>query len=180
MDLEVFTASFQEDCGKTPYCKCIHTLCLNFLLLTNAIFYSVDIRSPEIEWKWQLAGVLDYDVRSKLWFVQKVDSKGRIVDESGEPLVNGGVLSSGKVLELNTQYWIPRIQLMFLAEDPQIFAKRVATAFKCRQEHESALRYNLYLDCMPNEGIGELSSAVLKRMTFLAKDEACTIRNSKG
>ncbi|CAH8652543.1 unnamed protein product [Schistosoma rodhaini] len=150
------------------------------LLPVNDHQHSLDIRSPEIDWKWQLSGVLDYDVCSKLWFVQKVDSKGRILDESGNTVINDGLLPSGKLLELNTQYWIPRIQVMFLAEDPQIFAKRVATAFKSRQEHESALRYNLYLDCMPNEGIGELSSAVLKRMTFLAKDETRAIRNSKG
>ncbi|KAH8863214.1 Dynein heavy chain 1, axonemal [Schistosoma japonicum] len=68
---------------------------------------------------------------------------------------------------------------MFLAEDPHIFARRVANAFKSRQQHESALRYNMYLDCMPNEGIGELSSAVLKRMTFLAKGCIHSIKSSK-
>ncbi|CAH8612538.1 unnamed protein product [Heterobilharzia americana] len=142
--------------------------------------HELDIRDPEIKWKWQLAGVLDYDLRSKLWFVQKVDSSGRILDNNGKPIVNGGLLPNGTFAELNTQYWIPRIQLMFLAEDPHIFAERVATAFRDRQQHESALRYNLYLDCMPNEGIGELSNAVLKRMTFLAKDDACSIKKSKG
>ncbi|CAH8592966.1 unnamed protein product [Schistosoma turkestanicum] len=141
--------------------------------------HRLDIRDPEIEWSWQLAGVLDYDVSSKLWFVQKVDSSGRIVDENGKPVVNVGLLPREKPLDLQTQYWIPRIQVMFLAEDPQIFARRVATAFKSRQEHESALRYNLCLDCMPNERIGELSSVALRRMTFLAKDDTCSVKSSK-
>ncbi|KAK4475605.1 hypothetical protein MN116_000880 [Schistosoma mekongi] len=149
------------------------------LLPINDHQHRLDIRDPEIQWKWQLSGVLDYDSCSKLWFVQKVDSNGRILGDYGKSVENEGLLPTGKVPELDTQYWIPRIQVMFLAEDPHIFAKRVATAFKSRQQHESALKYNLYLDCMPNEGIGELSNAVLKRMIFLAKGGAYSIKSGK-
>lgn len=140
----------------------------------------VDIRDPSIVWRWQLSGVLDYDLKSKLWLVQKVNKDGRIVDPSGKPVVNGGLLKNGMFVELRAQYWIPRIQLMFLAEDPDIFAQRVASAYRERQKHEAGLRYNLYLDCMPNEGIGELSSTTIKHMLFLAKDDTCTVKNYQG
>ena len=70
---------------------------------------------------------------------------------------------------LPNQYWVPRIRLMFLAEDPETFALRVANAYRDRKSTESLLRYHLYIDCMPMEGVGELDQASLKRMTEWAK-----------
>lgn len=67
------------------------------------------------------------------------------------------------------RYWVPRVQLYFKAEDPAVFAKRVASSYKARRYTESLLRYNLYIDCMPMEGVGELDQASLKRMTEWAK-----------
>ena len=58
---------------------------------------------------------------------------------------------------------------MFRAEDPRLFAERVAEAFTARRLTEALLRYHLYVDCMPMEGIGELDQASLKRMTDWAK-----------
>ena len=57
---------------------------------------------------------------------------------------------SGSRLSLSSQYWIPRVRLMFTAEDPEVFAKRVADAFRKRRNTESLLRYvnmsiNIYL-----------------------------------
>ncbi|KAF5403840.1 Dynein heavy chain axonemal [Paragonimus heterotremus] len=142
--------------------------------------HHLDLRDPQIVWKWQLCGVLDYDIKTKLWFVQKVDANGRLLDEYGKPIVNGGLLPNGTFSELNSQYWVPRIQMMFLAEDPSIFAQRIATAYRERKLHEAGLRYHLYLDCMPNEGIGELSNTVLKRIIYMAKEDTCNIRTFKG
>ena len=70
---------------------------------------------------------------------------------------------------MSSQYWIPRIRLMFKAENPEAFADRVAEAFAARKKTEAILRYQLYVDCMPMEGIGELDQASLKRMTETAK-----------
>ena len=70
---------------------------------------------------------------------------------------------------LPTQYSVPRVQLMFAAEDPQVFSKRVSEAFTKRRLTEALVRYNLYIDCMPMEGIGELDQASLKRMAEWAK-----------
>lgn len=62
------------------------------------------------------------------------------------------------------QYWVPRIQLQFLAEDPRIFADRIEDAFIERRKTETYLRYQFYVDSMPNEGVAELDSASFKRM----------------
>jgi len=58
---------------------------------------------------------------------------------------------------------------MFRAEDPRLFAERLADAFAARQQTEALLRYHLYVDCMPMDGVGELDQASLKRMTDWAK-----------
>ena len=67
------------------------------------------------------------------------------------------------------QFWIPRVQLMFCAENPEVFAKRVRYAFKARRKTESLLRYHLYIDCMPMDGLGELSETSFMKMLEWAK-----------
>ena len=57
---------------------------------------AVDPKDPSIEYKWFDVGVLDFDPESKLYYVQKVNSKGRIVDTKNKPIVNGGTKSDGK------------------------------------------------------------------------------------
>ncbi|PAA45958.1 hypothetical protein BOX15_Mlig009546g7, partial [Macrostomum lignano] len=131
--------------------------------------HDLDIRDPAIVWRWQMVGVLDYDPDSQLWLVMKVNKKGRLVDQDGKPVVNGGYLGNGQFLDLPSMYWIPRIQLYFLAEDPTIFAMRVAEAFAERQRAEAHLRYHLYLDCMPSDGLGEADKNSFNRMIEWAK-----------
>jgi hypothetical protein len=69
-------------------------------------------------------------------------------------------------------YWIPRIQLHFLAEDPRIFADRVAKAYHDRKRTEAELRSALFIDCMPIDGIGKLDDERIKRMIELTKTSA--------
>ncbi|CAL1534974.1 unnamed protein product, partial [Lymnaea stagnalis] len=47
---------------------------------------------------------------------------------------------------------------MFRAEDPRIFADRVAFAYQSRKQCEAELRYTLYVDCMPMDGLGNLTA----------------------
>lgn len=70
------------------------------------------------------------------------------------------------------RYWIPRIQLYFLAEDPRVFADRVAKAYHDRKRTEAELRSALFIDCMPIDGIGKLDDERVKRMIELAKTSA--------
>eukprot|EP00937_MAST-01D_sp_MAST-1D-sp2_P005910 g5910.t1 len=46
---------------------------------------------------------------------------------------------------------LPRVHLLFIAEDPVNFADRVAAAHAARTHALEQLRYNLYVDCMPTE-----------------------------
>jgi dynein heavy chain len=61
------------------------------------------------------------------------------------------------------QYWIPRIQLQFLAEDPRNFADRIEAAFYERKIIENFLRYQFYVDSMPIEGVIDLDQVSFRR-----------------
>jgi len=58
---------------------------------------------------------------------------------------------------------------MFRAEDPRLFAERVADAYAARRLTEALLRYHLYVDCMPMDGVAELDQASLKRISDCAR-----------
>ena len=57
----------------------------------------MDPREPLIEYKWCDVGVLDYDESTKLYYVQKVNKKGRVIDDQGNTVINGGILEDGIV-----------------------------------------------------------------------------------
>lgn len=61
---------------------------------------------------------------------------------------------------------------MFSAENPEHFADRVAEAYRSRADTEALLRFNLYVDNMPMEGLAELDQASLGRMTERARGPA--------
>ena len=67
------------------------------------------------------------------------------------------------------QFWIPRVRLIFSAEDPVNFAQRVAEAFELRRKTEILLRYHLYIDCMPTDGVPNLTPETIDRIVNWAK-----------
>lgn len=69
---------------------------------------------------------------------------------------------------LSCQYWVPRVCLLFLAEDPQVFAQRVAFANSLRKKTQALLLYHLYVDCMPTDGLNSISEKSLQKMKLLA------------
>ncbi|XP_043259514.1 dynein axonemal heavy chain 1-like [Colletes gigas] len=64
---------------------------------------------------WHNAAVISYDSRKKLWTVLTLDGRKR-------------------------KYFIPRIYIRFYAEDPRIFAKRVAAAVEHRRIAEASIK----------------------------------------
>jgi dynein heavy chain len=134
------------------------------LLPTVSAEEATDWRSPGLTWQWQDVGVLDFLPAKKLYLVQKCDEDGRVLDKDGKTVINGACDETHP-----GQFWIPRVQLMFCAENPDIFVKRVRYAFKARRKTEALLRYHLYIDCMPMDGLGELSESSFMRMLELAK-----------
>ncbi|XP_057625591.1 dynein axonemal heavy chain 1 [Chionomys nivalis] len=136
------------------------------LLPTDDILGHEDPKNQNLDYKWCDVGVLDYDEEKKLYLVQKTDKRGLVRDEMGMPIVNGGVTPKGRPPLLVSQYWVPRIQLLFCAEDPRVFTQRVVQANALRKNTEALLLYNLYVDCMPTEGqrvINEQSLSKIKQ-----------------
>uniref|UniRef100_A0A452QQ45 Dynein axonemal heavy chain 1 n=1 Tax=Ursus americanus TaxID=9643 RepID=A0A452QQ45_URSAM len=136
------------------------------LLPTDDILGHEDPKSRKLKYEWCSVGVLDYDEEKKLYLVHKTDQNGLVRDETGKPILNGGVTAEGRPPLLTCQYWVPRIQLLFCAEDPRVFTQRVVQADALRKNTEALLLYNLYVDCMPSEGrrlIGEQSLSKIKQ-----------------
>ncbi|XP_051777061.1 dynein axonemal heavy chain 1 [Erpetoichthys calabaricus] len=125
-------------------------------------------QSSILFYTWQGVGVLDYDPQAKLYLVHKTDSNGLVRDSEGKPIHNGGRNKKGEYVMLPCQYWVPRVRLLFCAEDPCNFMKRVVKANALRQKTEALLRYNLYVDCMPLNESYRLSPESKKKMEHWA------------
>jgi hypothetical protein len=54
-----------------------------------------DPKSQRLDYKWCEVGILDYDEENKLYLVHKTDEKGLVRDETGMPILNGGVTDKG-------------------------------------------------------------------------------------
>lgn len=141
-----------------------------------------------MEFAWTDVGVLDYDTNKELFLVQIVGTGGlqhNVIPTRNEAKVNGianGDSVNEEPLTLSSseaqQSWVPRIQLLFAAECPVNFAERVAKAYALRCETEALLRYNLYIDCMPMDGVVRLDPSSLERMITWARGTR-TLRNDK-
>ena len=59
---------------------------------------------------------------------------------------------------------VSRLSLQFFAEDPRIFADRIASAVNKRAAAERRLRYNLYVDCMPTDEMQPLDEEQVARI----------------
>ena len=57
---------------------------------------SEDPKSQKLKYKWCSVGVLDYDKENKLYLVHKTSEDGLVRDETGKPILNGGVTPEGK------------------------------------------------------------------------------------
>uniref|UniRef100_A0A6I8PKH9 Dynein axonemal heavy chain 1 n=1 Tax=Ornithorhynchus anatinus TaxID=9258 RepID=A0A6I8PKH9_ORNAN len=138
------------------------------LLPTDDILGHEDPYSNEVTYLWFNVGVLDYDKEEKLYLVHKMKERERVRDEEGQIILNGGITPAGRVPLLPCQYWVPRIQLLFCAEDPRVFAQRVISASSLRDETEELLRYNLYVDCMPIVGLRVIEEESLDKIKYWA------------
>ncbi|XP_050760847.1 dynein axonemal heavy chain 1 [Gymnogyps californianus] len=138
------------------------------LLPTDDVLGHEDPKSQKLIYKWIDVGVLDYDKETELYLVHKTDKNGLVQDEEGRPILNGGITPEGRAPLLSCQYWVPRVCLLFLAEDPQVFAQRVVSANSLRKKTQALLLYHLYVDCMPTDGLNSISEKSLGKMKLLA------------
>ncbi|XP_019331155.1 dynein axonemal heavy chain 1 [Alligator mississippiensis] len=138
------------------------------LLPTDDILGHEDPKSHQLIYDWVSVGVLDYDKETKFYLVHKTDERGLVRNEEGRPILNGGVTPAGRAPLMPCQYWVPRVHLLFLAEDPRVFVQRVVSANNLRKKTQALLRYNLYVDCMPVDGLRSIEDKSLGRMKQLA------------
>jgi len=89
--------------------------------------------------KWVDAVAWNHDFESHLWFVR---------------FPNGE----------QDEEWVPRLRLLFLAEDPVVFADRVAHAVNERRRIESWLRFNFYVESMPLRAMPDIPSKSIERI----------------
>ena len=87
---------------------------------------------------WLDAKVLSYDDKKQLFLVEWVN--------------------------LAIKDYVQRMEIVFAAENPFNFAKRIGAAHKLRKDAIDIFRYNLYIDCMPVDGLPALDSEQMNRI----------------
>ncbi|XP_030585284.1 LOW QUALITY PROTEIN: dynein heavy chain 1, axonemal-like [Archocentrus centrarchus] len=119
----------------------------------KALLPTDDPSSTPLKYSWHLVGVLDYSKEKCQYLVQKVHHDSRETDEKGSPVMNDehktSTFPGTNSLVAGSKYWVPRIRLLFCAEDPRIFVERIQFALQYRKETEALLLYHLSVDCMP-------------------------------
>ncbi|XP_035980517.1 dynein heavy chain 1, axonemal isoform X4 [Fundulus heteroclitus] len=135
----------------------------------KALLLKEDPTSPNPEYSWHLVGVLDYCKEKCQYLVQKVLPCSNKNDEEGQPDEKTGHGKTVNLLHGGSEHWVPRIRLLFKAEDPRIFAERIEFALSMRNSAEVQLLYSTSVDCMPIwEGNPSLGDDSLQRIkTFV-------------
>ncbi|KAJ8728552.1 hypothetical protein PYW07_006248 [Mythimna separata] len=90
-------------------------------------------------YEWTNVAAFSYDKKIDKWEVMALDGSKR-------------------------HYTVPRIRLMFKADDPDTFAQRVKFAIDLRKEVENNLRFYLYLDCLLLDGLPAMPLDVMPRI----------------
>ncbi|XP_044254832.1 dynein axonemal heavy chain 1-like isoform X2 [Tribolium madens] len=93
--------------------------------------------------QWVNVAVQDYNTETKLWKILTLDGTRR-------------------------SFELPRIYVMFKAEDPSVFARRIKAAVDLRRETEATLRYKFYLNTMLLVDIPELDDDLIDRIYYSA------------
>jgi dynein heavy chain len=72
--------------------------------------------------------------------------------------------------------WFPRLRILFLAENPEFFADRVANAVNERRRIESWIRFVFYVESMPYKSMPDIPEKSQKRILELIPSPRTTIR----
>ncbi|KAJ8667913.1 hypothetical protein QAD02_009576, partial [Eretmocerus hayati] len=102
--------------------------------------------SENSDLRWERVAVMDYEADKKLWKTMTLDGEKRI-------------------------YKLPRLLVRFLAEDPRIFVSRVEAALLERSNAKASIKYNMYLDNMPLEGIEPLNDVLIEALLIQVRPE---------
>lgn len=76
----------------------------------------------------------------------------------------------GVFKHINQKAKLPRIYVLFDAEDPRHFVKRFKHAYQTRIYADSLIKYNYYIENMPSTGITELDHEKINRILILTQN----------
>lgn len=132
-----------------------------------------DSRRPTLVYSWHLVGVLDYSKEDCQYLVEKVLQKHLPEEHKNSDLPGQFLVFFTKIkqrccfsyrhwcvcsfsfcctgvtpLLRGSKHWVPRIRLLFGAEDPRIFVQRIQFAMRSRDNTEELLLYHLTVDGM--------------------------------
>ncbi|TKS70983.1 Dynein heavy chain 1, axonemal [Collichthys lucidus] len=121
------------------------------------------------KYRWHLVGVLDYSKEKHQYLVEKVHQDTKLIDREGNPILTGeekkGKCSGVNSMLAGTKYWVPKIRLLFHAENPHVFVERIKFALHLREKTEALILYNLTVDAMPIwSGMPSLDTQSLQRI----------------
>ncbi|ESU37863.1 Dynein heavy chain [Giardia duodenalis] len=79
--------------------------------------------------------------------------------------------------------WVPRLYVHFWGEDPRIYVERLRQAIFLRDQTESLLKYDLFINSMPVSGLFEFSDALKfsiqrRSIPFFTKRTVLTLESS--
>ncbi|XP_068171919.1 dynein axonemal heavy chain 1 [Antennarius striatus] len=136
------------------------------LLSTSDNYLSAedDPGSSSLKYSWHLVDVLDYSKEKYQYLVQKVHPNIKTIEDKRHPVCRKEH-KKGKYLKMlaGTKHWVPRIRLLFSAEDPRVFVERIQFALRLREKTEALIFHHLSVDCMPIcEGTPSLDSLQLQ------------------
>ena len=97
---------------------------------------------------WEACSVFDYNEERGVYLARWIDKETFPAEDE----------RFGNTVELT------RLQVCFNSEDPKNFARRIAFAYGQRKIAQALIRYNLYIDCMPIDGVGQLDSEQINRI----------------
>ncbi|KAL6111885.1 dnah1 [Pungitius sinensis] len=123
------------------------------LLPTDDNIPSVDPKRSSLGYSWHLVGVLDFSKEICQYLVQKVHQNSKLTDEEGNPALNKRQRKSKSAgvnaMVAGAKFWVPRIRLIFSAEDPRVFVERIQFALHLRENAKVLSFYHSCVDCMP-------------------------------
>ncbi|KAF7658906.1 hypothetical protein LDENG_00006200 [Lucifuga dentata] len=96
--------------------------------------------------KFQIFDNEDYDCRTPEDWLALGIAEG---SSDRKPVPAKALLPTADKIPPANKYWVPRITLLFCAENPHAFAERIQFALRLRENTEALILYNLSVDCMP-------------------------------
>lgn len=119
---------------------------------------------------WRDAVAVAYDFKNCLWKV-KWKAYDALQNSDADQVFDDIMRAAHNPMEIveGKEEWLPRTHVMFLAEDPRVFSKRIVSAYEKRHNAVIALvtssnlqKHSVFIDCMPFSEEKKLDAGVIE------------------